>query len=93
MFLTVQENRLKVSNVFNVSLDYQNIEETSKNTVHLIKEMFSKFGLPTKLSQINGNAADIERILYKAGFPEIDNIGNYEKLTKTDCEVILSLAL
>lgn len=79
--------------VLNVALDYQNLETTSKNTVKLIKEMFTKFGLPTTLSQINGDAADIERILYKAGFPEIGNIGNYEKLDKTDCEVILSLAL
>lgn len=81
------------TSVFNVSLDYQNVESTSKNTVAQIKQMFTKFGLPTKLSQINADAADIERILYKAGFPEIDNIGNYEKLDKTDCEVILSLSL
>ena len=37
--------------VLNVALDYQNLETTSKNTVKLIKEMFTKFGLPTTLSQ------------------------------------------
>ena len=34
-----------------------------------------------------------ERILFKAGFPEKDSIGNNDKFSKTDCEVILSLTL
>ncbi|MGN1282069.1 MAG: iron-containing alcohol dehydrogenase [Succinivibrio sp.] len=80
-------------NIFNIDIDYTDVSKTSKKTVDRIRSMFCDFGMPVKLREIGGNAADIEKIMFKAGFPEIESIGVYEKIDRTGCEVILSLGL
>ena len=80
-------------NVFNIDIDYTDLSKSAQKTVERIKSMFCDFGMPVSLREIGGNAADIEKIMYKAGFPEIESIGVYEKIDKTACEVVLSLGL
>lgn len=79
--------------VFNIPFNFSDIDSTAFQTVTMIKSLFESFGLPIKLSELNGTGADIERILFKAGFPEIKSIGTEDIFSKTDCEVLLSLSL
>lgn len=81
------------SAVFNIPYNFSDVDSTAVQTVAKIKSLFENIGLPVKLGDLNGTGADIERILFKAGFPEKDSIGNNDKFSKTDCEVILSLTL
>src|SRR5574344_603463 len=81
------------SAVFNIPYNFSDVDSTAVQTVAKIKSLFENIGLPVKLGDLNGTGADIERILFKAGLPEKDSIGNNDKFSKTDCEVILSLTL
>ncbi len=80
-------------NVFNVRSDFSNVDDAAKRTVKAIKDVVKELGLPTSLQDLHGSGQDIKLILNKAGFPEVDTIGDFEKLNKLDCEVILSLAI
>ncbi len=80
-------------NVFNVRYDFSNVDDAAKRTVKAIKDVVKELGLPTSLQDLHGSGQDIKLILNKAGFPEVDTIGDFEKLNKLDCEVILSLAI
>ena len=78
---------------FDIPYNFSDVGITASQTVDFIKRRFEALKLPVKLSELNGNAGDIEKILKKVGFPEIKTIGTNEHYTQTDCEVILSLAL
>lgn len=69
------------------------MDDAAKRTVKAIKDVVKELGLPTSLQDLHGSGQDIKLILNKAGFPEVDTIGDFEKLNKLDCEVILSLAI
>lgn len=81
------------STAFDIPYNFSDVGITASQTVDFIKRRFEALKLPVKLSELNGNAGDIEKILKKVGFPEIKTIGTNEHYTQTDCEVILSLAL
>ncbi|GEM_PF-589489 len=81
------------STAFDIPYNFSDVGITASQTVDFIKRRFEALKLPVKLSELNGNAGDIEKILKKVGFPEIKSIGTNEHYTQTDCEVILSLAL
>ena len=81
------------STAFDIPYNFSDVGITASQTVDFIKRKFEALKLPVKLSELNGNAGDIEKILKKVGFPEIKSIGTNEHYTQTDCEVILSLAL
>lgn len=81
------------STAFDIPYNFSDVGITASKTVDFIKRRFEALKLPVKLSELNGNAGDIEKILKKVGFPEIKLIGTNEHYTQTDCEVILSLAL
>lgn len=81
------------STAFDIPYNFSDVGITASQTVDFIKRRFESLKLPVKLSELNGNAGDIEKILKKVGFPEIKSIGTNEHYTQTDCEVILSLAL
>lgn len=81
------------STAFDIPYNFSDVGITASKTVDFIKRRFESLKLPVKLSELNGNAGDIEKILKKVGFPEIKSIGTNEHYTQTDCEVILSLAL
>lgn len=81
------------STAFDIPYNFSDVGITASKTVDFIKRRFEALKLPVKLSELNGNAGDIEKILKKVGFPEIKSIGTNEHYTQTDCEVILSLAL
>ena len=81
------------STAFDIPYNFSDVGITASQTVDFIKRKFEALKLPVKLSELNGNAGDIEKILKKVGFPEIKSIGTNDHYTQTDCEVILSLAL
>jgi hypothetical protein len=81
------------STAFDIPYNFSDVGITASQTVDFIKRRFEALKLPVKLSELNGNAGDIEKILKKVGFPEIKSIGTNDHYTQTDCEVILSLAL
>lgn len=81
------------STAFDIPYNFSDVGITASQTVDSIKRRFEALKLPVKLSELNGNAGDIEKILKKVGFPEIKTIGTNELYSQTDCEVILSLAL
>ena len=78
--------------VFDLPSDL-NDNEVAMMTIQRVKKFFSDLSLPVKWSQIGADASDIDRILFKVGFPEINSIGTFEKLSKLDCEVLLSFAI
>ena len=67
--------------------------EAVKQTIDRVRAFFSDRSFPVKWSEIGADASDIDRILFKAGFPEINTIGTFEKLSKLDSEVLLSFAI
>lgn len=80
-------------NVFNIRSDFSTPQVAAAKTVATIKSVVKELGLPCSLTDLNGSCQDIKQILSKAGFPEVDSIGDFEKLNRLDCEVILSLAV
>ena len=81
------------STAFDIPYNFSDVGITASQTVDFIKRRFEALKLPVKLSELNGNAGDIEKILKKVGCPEVKTIGTNEHYTQTDCEVILSLAV
>jgi alcohol dehydrogenase YqhD (iron-dependent ADH family) len=81
------------STAFDIPYNFSDVGITASQTVEFIKRKFESLKLPVRLSELNGNAGDIEKILKKIGFPEVKTIGTNDHYTQTDCEVILSLAL
>lgn len=78
---------------FDIPYNFSDVGITAAQTVDFIKRKFESLKLPVKLSELNGSAADIEKILNKAGFPGVKYIGTTNTYSQVDCEVILSLAL
>ena len=93
--LKKKENKIAKlgATTFDIPYNFSDVSVSAARTVEFISSKFESLKLPVKLSDLNGSAADIDKILRKAGFPDIETIGTNDPYTKTDCEVILSLAL
>lgn len=79
--------------LFNLEYDFSDPLITAKQTVMEFNHLIKRLGFPTSFKDLNANCQDLEKVLYKLGFPEISKIDNQEGLDRAQCEVLLSLSI
>lgn len=77
--------------VFNVEIDFNNLERTAKEGIKRLKLFFNEIGLPTSLSEANIDDKQLEIMAKKA--TENGPIGNFVKLHEEDVLNIYKLSV
>lgn len=79
--------------VFNVPLDFSAPQVTALRGIECLRQLFDSLGLPRCFEDLGGSGADIPLIMQALDLKEGERIGSYVKLSRADCEVILSIVL
>ncbi len=77
--------------VFNVEIDFKNLERTAKEGIKKLKLYFNEIGLPTSLSEAKIDGKQLEAMSKKA--TEKGTVGNFVKLHEEDVLNIYKLSL
>ena len=77
--------------VWNIDINYDNLEETALRGIEALKDFYKKIGLPTSLKEVYIDSSNFEYMAKRATKNGL--CGNFVKLNKNDIINIYNLAL
>lgn len=79
--------------VFNIEQDYENPERSALAGIEALESFYKSLLLPVRLSRINLGKDRIVEMAKKATWNDQNTLGGFKKLTQSDVEAILNIAL
>lgn len=78
--------------VFNIDINFNNLEETALKGIEALENFFTKIDLPTRLHHVNISDDRIEEMSKKL-IAHCDHVGNFVEIREKEALAILKLAL